>query len=119
MRRWSFALVLVGITACASPVSPSPSTASLTPEPASVDCGELDETLCASVADAAQLMTGTASLSVQAFPVPSAGGTPIQERYIVTLEAAADGSEPQLVEVVRLEGSDNWSVRLLGSMPTD
>ena len=75
--------------------------------------------LCASVADAAQLMTGTASLSVEAFPVPSAGGTPIKERYIVTLEADAGGAEPQLVEVIRLEGSDNWSVRRVESMPTD
>lgn len=119
MRRWSFALVLGGITACASPVSPSPSTTSLTPEPASVDCGELDEALCASVAEAAQLMTETASLSVEVFPVPSAGGTPIEERYIVTLAPGAGGAEPQLVEVVRLEGSDNWSARRLASMPTD
>ncbi len=119
MRIWFLALVMVGITACASPAPPSASTASLTPEPVSVDCGELDETLCASVADAAQLMTGTASLSVEAFPVPSAGGTPIEERYVVTLEAGAGGADPQLVEVVRLEGSDNWSARRLASMPTD
>lgn len=118
MRRWS-ALVLAGITACGSPVSPSPSTASLTPEPAPVECGELDEALCASVAEAAELMTGTASLSVQSLTVPSAGGTPIDERYVVTLEAGADEPEPQLVEVVRLEGSDNWSVRRLESMPAD
>ena len=119
MRRWSSALVLMGITACAAPVTLSPSTASLAPEAAPVDCEELDETLCASVADAAQLMTGTASLSVDAFPVPSAGGTPIEERYIVTLAADAGGAEPQLVEVVRLEGSDNWSARRLESMPAD
>ena len=120
MRRSAALVVLLAVGACASP-SPSPSAAgpSTTPAPPTVDCGPLAESLCGSVADAAQLMTGTAPLMVMAFPASTADGTPIEERYVVTLQPEDGEAETQLVEVVRFEGSENWSVRRLESMPTD
>jgi hypothetical protein len=112
--------VVLVVVACASPPSPSAEVSQrATPQPPIVECGEVDDPLCASVTDAARLMTGTAPLEVAVLPIPSGGGTPIEERYVVTLQPEAGTVEPQLVEVVRLEGSDNWSVRRLDRMPDD
>jgi hypothetical protein len=120
MRSSPAVVALLAVAACASP-PPSPADVSprATPQPPIVECGRLDGTLCASVTDAARLMTGTAPLEVAVLPIPSGGGTPIEERYVVTLEPEAGTVETQLVEVVRLEGSDNWSVRRLDRMPDD
>lgn len=115
MRPLLGVVLLLAVSACA-PVAPPPSSASVTPVPVAVDCGAIQDALCASVAEAAGLMTGTAPLAVMALPVPSAGGTPIEERYVVTLEPE-QGTEPSLVEVVRFERSENWSARRLESMP--
>jgi hypothetical protein len=110
--------LLLAVSACAPAAPPPAPSTSVTPVPVAVDCGSIDDTLCGSIAEAAELMTGTAPLAVMGLPVGSAGGTPIEERYVVTLEPEA-GTEPSLVEVVRFEGSDNWSVRRLETMPTD
>jgi hypothetical protein len=112
--------VLLAVAACASP-APHPAELSqpASPEPPRVECGGLDDALCTSVTDAARLMTGTAPLEVDALPIPSGGGTPIAERYVVSLEPEVGTGEPQLVEVVRFEGADNWSVRRLERMPDD
>ena len=113
-------VILLALSACASaPPTPSPSDSPSSPEAPAVDCGPLADALCESVADAAELMTGTAPLVVAEFPAPNDGGTPIEERYVVTLEPEAGERETQLVEVVRLEDSDNWSVRRLETMPSD
>jgi hypothetical protein len=113
-------VILLAVGACASPPSsPSAVSPSVTPEPPALDCGSVADDVCRSVADAAQLMTGTASLSVAALPLPTDGGLPMEERYVVTLQAANDDAEAQLVEVVRFEGNDNWSARRLDRMPAD
>ena len=111
--------LLLAVSACA-PAAPPPSSsaASTTLDPVAVDCGAITDALCASVAEAAELMTGTAPLAVIGLPIPSAGGTPIEERYVVTLEPEK-GTQPSFVEVVRFEGADSWSVRRLETMPAD
>jgi hypothetical protein len=114
-------VILLAIAACASP-PPSPSAVlPSTSEPPVLDCGSVADDACRSVADAAQLMTGTAPLTVTALPLPTDGGLPMDERYVVTLEGGdEDGdADPQLVEVVRFVDSDNWSVRRLDRMPAD
>ena len=108
--------VLLAMSACASP-SPTPSPSS--PKPPAIECGSLADALCESVADAAELMTGTAPLVVAELPAPTDGGTPIEERYVVTLEPENGETGAQIVEVVRFEGSENWSVRRLETMPSD
>jgi len=113
-------VILIAIAACASPPSsPSAVPPSTTPEPPALDCGSVVDDVCRSVADAAQLMTGTAPLTVTAFPAPTDGGLPMEERYVVTLLAENDDADEQLVEVVRFEANDNWSVRRLDRMPAD
>ncbi|MGH2402459.1 MAG: hypothetical protein ACRDE6_07075 [Candidatus Limnocylindria bacterium] len=118
MRPFLGVVMLLAVSACAPVAPPPPSSASMSPIPVEVDCGAIQDALCASVAEAAELMTGTAPLAVMALPIPSGGGTPIEERYVVTLEPEL-GTEPSLVEVVRFEGSENWSARRLESMPAD
>lgn len=112
-------VALLVATACA-PASPRPVESSTASGRPPVDCAELHEDLCRSVTDAAELMTGTAPLAVQALPIPSDGGTPILERYVVTLAGHPDVDATQFVEVVRLEGTEgDWSVRRLETMPAD
>ena len=120
MRSFPAIVILLTAAACASPAPPSsaPSQPAI-PQSPIVECGGLDDTLCASITDAARLMTATAPLEVTTLPIPSGGGTAMEERYVVTLEPEAGTIEPQLVEVVRFEGSDNWSVRRLDRMPDD
>jgi len=107
--------LLLALSACA-PATPPPSSsaASAPPDPLAVDCGTIQEALCRSVVEAAERMTGTAALAVVSLPAPSAGGMPIEEMYVVTLEPEV-GSAPAIVEVVRFAGSDNWSARRLES----
>jgi hypothetical protein len=120
MRCQPAAVILMAVSACASPPSsPSAVLPSTTSEPPTLDCGFVADDVCRSVADAAQLMTGTAPLTVTALPLPTDGGTPTEERYVVTLQAANEDAEAQLVEVVRFEGNDNWSARRLDRMPAD
>lgn len=116
MRRPTALAVVLALSACAAP---SPTSTPSSPEPPPLDCGSLAQELCRSVADAAQLMSGTAPLLVEELPAPTDGGTPIEERYVVTLEAASGETEAQIVEVVRFEGSENWSARRLESVPSD
>lgn len=118
MRGIALLMVLVAVSACGS-AAPSTREESSVAEPPMVECGALVATLCHSIAEAAELMTGTAPRSVVTLPVPSDDGAPIEERYVVTLEPGAGAVEPHLVEVVRLEGSENWSVRRLDKMPAD
>jgi hypothetical protein len=115
MRRPSSLAVLLALSACASP-SPTPTP---TPTSPAIDCGSVAETLCRSVADAAELMTGTAPLLVAELPVPTDDGIPIEERYVVTLEPESGETEAPIIEVVRFEGSENWSARRLEAMPSD
>ena len=122
MRGVRPALVALLVATACAPASPRPPEGLTGTERPAVACAELDEDLCRSVTDAAELMTGTVPIAVQALPIPSDGGTPILERYVVTLAGDADagGNATQFVEVVRLEGSDgDWSVRRLESMPAD
>lgn len=116
MRRPTALAVALALSACASP---SPTSTLSSPEPPPLECGSLAQALCRSVADAAQLMSGTAPLLVEELPTPTDGGTPIEERYVVTLEAESGETEAQIVEVVRFEGSENWSARRLESAPSD
>lgn len=120
MRSFPAIVILLGIAACAAPApaSSAPSRPAA-PQPPIVECAGLDDTLCSSITDAARLMTETAPLQVTTLPIPSGGGTAMEERYVVTLEPEAGTVEPQLVEVVRFEDSDNWSVRRLARMPDD
>lgn len=119
MRRRVSALALIAVTACASPVQATPSAARPTTVSTALDCGELDEALRTSVTEAAELMTGTSATSVQALATSTGSGTPVEERYAVTLRPDDGGTEPQLVEVVRFEDSETWSVRRLETMPAD
>lgn len=112
MRPLVGVVLLVTVPACAPAAPPSPSPASTAPVP--VDCGTIQEALCRSVAEAAEQMTGTSALAVISLPAPSAGGMPIEEMYVVTLEPE-EGSASAIVEVVRFAGSDNWSARRLES----
>ena len=107
--------LLLAVSACA-PAAPPPSSspASTAPAPVAVDCGTIQDALCASVAEAAEQMTGTSALAVISLPVPSAGGMQIDEMYVVTL-AGERGTAQSFVEVVRFAGSDNWSARRLVS----
>ena len=104
--------LLLTIAACEPAAPLPPSAGSTAPVPAALDCGAIQQALCASVAEAAELMTGTAPLAVISLPAPSAGGMPIEEMYVVTLEPEV-GTAPVFVEVVRFAGSDNWSARRL------
>jgi hypothetical protein len=61
-------------------------------------------------------MLGTAALTVEPLPLPSDGGLPVAERFLVSL--APDHAGDELVEVVRFEGSENWSVRRLAARPS-
>ena len=119
MRSSAAIVILLAAAACASPAPSSAPSQPVTVQPPIVECGGLDDTLCASITDAARLMTGTAPLEVTVLPLPSGGGTAMEERYVVTLEPEAGPTEAQLVEVVRFEGSDNWSVRQLDRMPDE
>jgi hypothetical protein len=120
MRPLLGLVLLMAVSACAPVAPPSPSSASMAPAPTrvGVDCGTIEEALCRSVAEAAEKMTGTAPLAVISPPVSSAGGMPIDERYVVTLEPE-QGTAPSFVEVVRFAGSDNWSARRLESGVAD
>ena len=114
MRPLLGVVLLLTVPACAPAAPPSPSPASTAPVPVAVDCGTIQDALCRSVAEAAEQMTGTSALAVISLPAPSAGGMPIEEMYVVTLEPEV-GSAPSFVEVVRFAGSDNWSARRLES----
>ena len=88
-------------------------------EPASsrgVDCGDVAADRCAEAAEAAELMLGTAALTVEPLPLPSDVGLPVAERFLVRL--APDDVGDELVEVVRFEGRQNWSVRRLAVRPS-
>ena len=88
-------------------------------EPAStrgVNCGDVAADRCAEVAEAAELMLGTAAVTVEPLPLPSDAGPPMAERFLVRL--ARDDAGDELVEVVRFEGSDDWSVRRLAARPS-
>ena len=105
-------LLLAGILSLAgcATADPSPAPASLGTSAMAVDCGEVPSGTCREVADAAELMLGTAALAVEELDLPDdEDGLQIVGRYLVRLEADAGGDE--LVEVVRFTGSDNWSVR--------
>ncbi len=115
MRRRAIA-VFLALSACASP---PPTSSPSSPEPAAIDCGSLADSLCETIADIAELVTGTAPLVVARLPAPTDGGTPIEERYVVTLEPESGETASQIVEVVRFEGSENWSTRRLETMPSD
>ena len=103
----------LSLAGCAT-ADPSPAPASLNPSGMAVDCGEIPSGTCREVADAAELMLGTAPLAVEELDLPDdEDGLQMVERYLVRLEADAAGDE--LVEVVRFAGNDNWSVRRMPS----
>ncbi len=81
-----------------------------------VECGNIAADRCAEVTEAAELMLGTAALTVEPLPLPSDAGLPIAERFLVRL--APDDAGDELVEVVRFEGSEHWSVRRLAAGPS-
>ena len=105
----ALALFLAG---CAAPTP----TGSAAVSSAEIDCGDVAADRCAEVAEAAELMLGTAALTVEPLPLPSDAGLPVAERFLVRL--APDDAGDELVEVVRFEGRENWSVRRLAARPS-
>lgn len=115
-RTDALAIALVALlTGCAGqPIVPS-----VAPSITALECGGVEAALCAEVAEAASLMTGTHPLRVDGLALQGDGGMEMTERYLVRLRDTGDAaSAEQLVEVVRFEGSENWSVRRLEAEPT-
>jgi hypothetical protein len=114
MRRMPAVLLAVALAGCAAPAPTATGTVAATVGP--LACGELAADTCESAAEAAETLTGTRALAVEALPIPSDGGLEMVERYLVRLTAESGAGE-QLAEVVRFTGSENWSVRRLDAEP--
>lgn len=116
MRLFRTRHLTLAVSVILAGCSVSVPSGSVTPSARVVHCANMPEDRCADVAEAAELMLGTESLTVEPLPLPSDGGLAMAERYLVRLTPDEAGDE--LVEVVRFVGKETWSTRRLSARPS-